>query len=137
MIKILRSGEVRLALVAWVSFLLVPAAANAQSSRPAVNTFEELGPAITACWRPPAGSENSEITLRFGLTGKGALRGPPMVTYSKLVGDPSLQKGFAASAFRAVAECTPVPLTEAFGRIVAGRVLTIRFALKLKERPPI
>jgi hypothetical protein len=126
-----------LALVPWVSCLAVVAPGNAQPSMPAVNTIEELGPAIIACWRPPAGSQGSEITLRFGLNGKGELRGPPMVTYSKLFGSQELQKGFAASAFKAVADCTPVPLTEAFGRVVAGRVLTIRFAQRAKANPPI
>src|SRR5262245_27191613 len=49
-----------------------------------VDNFGDLSQAILACWRPPAGSEGSEITLRFGLTGRGELRGPPMVTYSRL-----------------------------------------------------
>ena len=126
-----------LALAPCVALLAGSGLVNAQDSKPAINTMEELGPAIIACWQPPAGSEGSEITLRFGLNGKGELRGPPMVTYSKLRGSPELQKAFALSAFKAVADCTPVRLTESLGRIVAGRVLTMRFTQKTKVLPPI
>ena len=89
------------------------------------------------CWKPPAGSEGSEITLRFGLTGLGALRGSPMVTYSRLVGSKELQRAFALSALQAVAACTPVKLTGGFGRIVAQRVLTLHFAEQVKGREAI
>lgn len=90
-----------------------------------------------ACWKPPAGSQASEITLRFGLTGQGALRGPPMVAYAKLIGSKELQQAFALSALQAVANCTPVKLTDGFGRIVAQRVLTLRFSQHPKGRPSI
>lgn len=98
-----------------------------------LDSFAALGQAITACWKPPAGSEGSEITLRFGLTGQGVLRGPPMVTYSRLIGSKELQKAFALSALQAVANCTPVKLTEGFGRVVAQRVLTLRFGQSPKK----
>lgn len=90
-----------------------------------------------ACWKPPAGSYGSEVTLRFGLDGKGALRGPPMVTYSRLIGSKDLQKAFVVSALQAVAGCTPVKLSPGFARIVAQRVLTLRFAAPVKGNPAI
>src|SRR5262249_3620611 len=107
--------------------------ARAADGAPPVDNFAALGQAIMACWKPPAGSEGAEITLRFGLTGQGALRGPPMVTYSKLVGSKELQKAFAVSALQAIADCTPVKLSEGFGRVVAQRVLTLRFVQPAKK----
>jgi hypothetical protein len=101
-----------------------------------VDSFAALGEAIMACWKPPAGSEGSEITLSFGLTGHGVLRGPPVVRYSKLIGSKDLQKAFALSALRAVTDCTPVKLSEGFGRVVAQRVLTLRLVLPAKELRP-
>jgi len=111
----------------------------ARAAEPAspIDSFASLGPAIMACWKPPAGSEGSELTLRFGLTGQGALRGPPMVTYSKLIGAADLRKAFVVSALRAVADCTPVKLSEEFGRIIAQRVLTVRFTQPASVRPAI
>src|SRR5207244_4692237 len=85
----------RTAVSSLAILLLATASGRAEGASPPVDTFGELSRAIIACWNPPAGSERSEITLRFGLTGHGALRGPPMVTWSKLVGPPDLQQAFA------------------------------------------
>jgi len=118
-------------------FVLVFATSASADAALPVDTFRDLSQAILACWNPPAGSQGAEITLRFGLTGRGELRGPPMVTYSRLIGPSALQKAFALSALRAIAQCTPVSLTEGFGRIVAQRVLTLCFTQRAKDRPPI
>jgi hypothetical protein len=114
--------------VQLTAFLLAQNPALADGPKPPVNTFQALWPALTACWRPPAETVGSEITLRFGLDHTGRLRGLPIVTYSKLVGPAELREVFAKSALRALADCTPVNLTDSFGRIVANQVLTIRFA---------
>ena len=87
----------------------------ADAAAPA-DTFRDLSHAILASWNPPGGSEGSEITLRFGLTGRGELRGPPMVTYSRLIGPSALQQAFALSTLRAIAQCTPVSLTDGLDR---------------------
>jgi hypothetical protein len=113
------------------------AVAAAQAPPPPIDNFDALGAAIMSCWKPPAGSEGFEITLRFGLTGQGALRGSPMVTYAKLFGSKELQQAFALSALQAVTNCTPVKLTGRFGPIVAQRVLTLRFAREGARRVPI
>jgi hypothetical protein len=115
----------------------VSLAAPAAEPASPIDDFASLGSAIMACWKPPVGSAGSELTLRFGLTGQGALRGPPMVTYSRLFGAKDQQEAFVVSALRAVADCTPVKLSEGFGQIVAQRVLTLRFAVPAPTRPAI
>ena len=126
-----------LAVFCCVAILVGSLAARAAEPASPIDNFASLGAAIMACWKPPAGSEGSELTLRFGLTGQGALRGPPMVTYSKLIGAADLRKAFVVSALRAVADCTPVKLSEEFGRISAQRVLTVRFTQPASVRPAI
>lgn len=111
----------------FAGFPVAPNGALADAAKPPVGTLEGLWPAIVACWRPPAETAGSEITLRFGLDHTGQLRGTPMVTYSKFVGPVDLREAFVKSALRALADCTPVNLTDGFGRIVANQVLTIRF----------
>ena len=123
-----------LAVFCCVAILVGSLAARAAEPASPIDNFASLGAAIMACWKPPAGSE---LTLRFGLTGQGALRGPPMVTYSKLIGAADLRKAFVVSALRAVADCTPVKLSEEFGRIIAQRVLTVRFTQPASVRPAI
>lgn len=100
-------------------------------ARPPVNTvpansFDDLSRVLLACWAPPPGTIGFEITLRFGLTGKGELRGKPLATYSVLNGPPELQRAFVAAAILALNNCTPVLMTEGFARVAAARVLNIR-----------
>lgn len=98
-----------------------------------VNSFDDLSRALFACWVPPPGTMGFEITLRFGLTGKGELRGKPLATYSVLPGPPDLQRAFVAAAILALSNCTPVLMTEAFARVAAARVLTIRLVATGRE----
>ncbi|MFG1465972.1 hypothetical protein V5F77_24145 [Xanthobacter sp. DSM 24535] len=128
-----RTLAARLACIAVLMGSLAPYAARAQEQRPPVNavpveTMAALGQALYACWAPPPGSEGSEITFRFGLTAGGELRGTPLATYSVLKGTPEDQKAFVAAALLALSRCTPVRMSEQLGRIVASRVLTLRFA---------
>ncbi|MFS8035945.1 hypothetical protein ACI7BZ_03090 [Xanthobacter sp. AM11] len=75
---------------------------------------------------PPPGTEGFEITLRFGLTGKGEVRGKPLATYSVLPGPPDRQRAFVAAAMLALHNCTPVLMSPEFARVAASRVLTLR-----------
>lgn len=114
-----------------VADLLSAGAAAAAPRLPAnaepVRSFGELSDALTACWSPPPGTQGFEITLRFGLTGKGELRGKPLATHSVLPGPPDIQRAFVAAAIMALSDCTPVRMSEDFARIAASRVLNLRF----------
>lgn len=91
------------------------------------NTLRELFPMLTRCWRAPAGSEGSTITVGVTLKRDGTIFGQPTITYSKLAGDTDVQKRFVASALSALAACTPVAITDALGGAIAGRRIFIRF----------
>lgn len=107
--------------------LLVASSCAAGRAEPrTVDRIADLMPALTACWQPPEGSGGSEITLRLALTRHGELRGPPRVTYRKLFGDPARQSSFVAAAAEAIVACTPVRLSETFGRIVSQQVIILR-----------
>lgn len=93
-----------------------------------VENVEQLFQVLYACWKPPAGTAGSEITLRFGLTAKGEVRGKPLATYSVLTGDAETQRAFVAAAILALSQCTPVRMSEQLSRVVASRVLILRFA---------
>jgi hypothetical protein len=95
-----------------------------QSQTP--NTIRELFAYLGQCVHFPAGSEGSEITLRFSITHQGALRGPPMVTYSKLTGDEAAQRRFVAAALDALDKCMPVRVTDLFGKIASRKMITWR-----------
>ena len=130
--RLLATVHLAALLVALPASVSGGAALAAPPDRPPANavpvdSFDALSRALNACWAPPPGTVGFEITLRFGLTGKGELRGKPLATYSVLTGPPDLQRAFVAAAILAISNCTPVRMTEAFARVAASRVLIIRF----------
>lgn len=98
------------------------------SSAP-VNTLRETWEALYACWRPPAGSEDMEITLMFSLRRDGTLIGQPRATWSRLSGSSDEQRAFVASVLAALNRALPLPFTDAMGGAVAGRPLALRFSV--------
>ena len=104
-----------------------PAYAQRRSIAQAPDNLQDLFRFLYQCATVPAGTEGSELTLRFSLTQYGALRGKPMITYSKLVGSPVDQRVFVSAALGALEKCTPVPLTERFGKVISQRVLVMMF----------
>lgn len=98
----------------------------------APDNINELFRYLGQCAKFPPGTEGSEITLRFSLTHYGALRGKPMITYSKLVGSPEDQQLFVSAALAALEKCTPVPVTEQFGKVVGQKMITITFGRRVR-----
>jgi hypothetical protein len=113
----------------------LPVAAEGQAAKPLVSSAKELGPAISRCWRPPAGTAGWEVTLRFMLTHTGAVRGKPMITYSKIPGPLDLQKQFIAAAIQTVADCTPLNMAETLSRGFGERLIAIRLQSRAKQTP--
>ncbi|MBA4788086.1 MAG: hypothetical protein H2042_00145 [Rhizobiales bacterium] len=72
--------------------------------------------------------------MRFGLNARGEMKGAPLATHSRLTGDQATQKAFVAAALTALQRCTPVRMTPELGRIVASRVLTVRFSSAVRTR---
>ena len=109
--------------------------AHAQTPPKPVATGGELNAYLLRCFRPPAGSEGSEITLLFSLDRNGAIRGKPRIAWSKLVGDLDTQRAFVASAIRMLEDCTPVPVTREFGLMAANKIRVWRLASRPKADP--
>ncbi len=53
------------------------AGASCQSNAASLNTMDDLGAAIHACWTPPANAGNSTVTLSFSFKRNGTLIGRP------------------------------------------------------------
>ena len=106
--------------------LLATAPIAAAAAEP-VGTLRQLGPALGACWHPPAGSKGSQLTVVFSLDRAGAVIGKPRISYAKLVGNVAAKRDFVAEALGSVAACTPVAVTPELGGAIAGRPLSLRF----------
>lgn len=94
----------------------------------ALARLDQIGPALRACWQPPAGAAGRAVTVRFSLTRDGSLLGPPRFLAPVLGGDDRLDGAFLAAVQEAFARCTPLRLTAGLGGAIAGRVFSMRFA---------
>lgn len=120
-----RLATIALTLASW---LPVNASSPAQTfAGHILNHYSDVGPAILACWNPPAESAGMELTLVFSFKRNGEILGKPRISYSKLHGDQDLQKQFVASALNALAACTPLKFTAALGAAIAGRPFAMLF----------
>lgn len=95
--------------------------------KPEVNTLREIGPALYACWSPPAYTQNYQVTVIFSLKRSGEILGKPKITFSKFNGDTEEQKQILQSILQALDECTPLRVTPALGAAIAGRIFTMTF----------
>ena len=124
------------ALALWLGAAALSASGGAQAqARGPANTPEELWPALTRCWRPPAGSEGSEVTVAFSLNRSGEIISRPTIVDSKLTGNDDAQRAFVGSVLAGVAQCTPVAITEQLGAIIGGRLVTLRFGARQRPTP--
>ncbi len=86
----------------------------------------EVARRLLECWNPPTG-KTGEITVRVQFSRSGAVIGEPRVSYIKA--DPGFgeRDELAASIRKAIADCTPLRFTPAFGAAIAGYPFAIRF----------
>jgi hypothetical protein len=119
----------RRAMMTLMLIVSLPASSSshAQLTGHVLNRPSEIGAAIYACWKPPAGSESMALTLVFSFKQNGEILGKPRVSFAKLQGDEDRQRQFVASAFNALKACTPLKLTAPLGGAIAGRPFALRF----------
>jgi len=91
-----------------------------------LNTMDDVGDAIQACWTPPADAGNSTVTLSFSFKRDGSLIGPPQPTAAKVAGDDKARKAFIDAAIAAVKNCTPLSLSPALAQGIGGNVFTLQ-----------
>lgn len=92
-----------------------------------LKSMKDIGKAIEACWHPPADSEDSSVTLRFGFKRDGSLLGPPQPTAVRVKGDDKARKAFVDAAMKAVTDCTPLSFSPDLAKGMAGQVFALSF----------
>lgn len=97
-----------------------------QSQAAVLNTMDDVGAAIQACWTPPADPGNSSVTLSFSFKRDGSLIGPPRPTAAKVAGDDNARKAFIDAAVAAVKNCTPLTFSPALAQGIGGNVFTLQ-----------
>ena len=102
--------------------------ATCQSGAEPLNTMDEVGAAIQACWHPPAKTAGSAVTLSFSFNRDGKLIGPPMPTAINVPGDEASRQAFVEAATKALEGCVPFSFSPALAAGIGGTVFTMVFA---------
>ncbi|UCI08701.1 hypothetical protein [Mesorhizobium sp. B1-1-8] len=105
------------------ALLAAPFAADAAT----LNTMDQVGTALMACWKPPANSENSSVTLSFSFKRDGTLIGPPKPTAIKVSGDDKARQAYVDAATTALRDCLPLSFSPGLAKGVAGNVFTLQY----------
>jgi hypothetical protein len=115
---------------------IIAGAGHGETAKRALNTINDVGEALQACWLPPPMEESlpgMQITVLFSFNRAGEILGEPRFTYLT----PGVSTAVRAAYQRAVAatlkRCTPLNFTPALGGALAGRPFTMRF---IDNRPP-
>jgi hypothetical protein len=98
-----------------------------------LNTMDEVGAAIRACWTVPAGSNDSSVTLSFSFKRDGTLIGAPRPTAINVAGDDEARKQFVDGAIAAVKRCLPLDFSPALAAGIGGQVFTMQFTTKQNQ----
>jgi hypothetical protein len=111
-----------------LAFAITLSTASSVMAAP-LNTMDDVGKALQACWTAPEGSQKSTVTLRFSFKRDGSLIGQPRTAAVEIQGsDAAARKSFIDAAVSAVKDCTPLTLSPELAQGIGGQVFTMQFA---------
>jgi hypothetical protein len=117
-------------LVATVmnAVLIIDGVSHAEPANNLIKKVRELHAALRACWVPPSlAHENMPISVRLSFKQNGEILGVPLITYTSLGISEDERQAYRAAVDETLARCTPLPFSHAFGSVIAGRPIYIRF----------
>ena len=131
--------------LAGAALVLVACATNAAAQAPQgqINTLNELGAALRACWIPPSldrSRAGMQVTVQMSFRRNGELFGKPKVTFKSSGASDDERLAYRIAVAAMLKRCASLPFTDALGNAVAGRPFTMRLVddrkLKQAENAP-
>jgi hypothetical protein len=117
--------------------------AAAQAPQRQINTLNELGAAMRACWIPPPLDQarvGMQVTVQMTFRRNGELFGKPRITFESSGASDEERLIYRVAVAEMLKRCASLPFTEALGNAVAGRPFTMRLVddrkLKQAENAP-
>jgi hypothetical protein len=112
--------------------------AAAQTPPAPLNTLNDLGAALRACWVPPPIDQSRpgmQITVQMSFRRNGELFGKPRVTFESVGATDDERLAYRTAVAEMLKRCSPLPFSDGLGGAVAGRPFTMRFIddRKLKQ----
>ena len=96
-----------------------------KAGRTKVGNWPALREHLATCWTIPAGTEGSSVTLRFGISAGGELRGSPLITAIN-VKPKEMAATYRKAATAVLEQCLPVCPTEDFGSVMGESTMHLR-----------
>jgi hypothetical protein len=126
--------------LAGAALVLVACATNAAAQAPQgqINTLNELGAALRACWIAPSldrSRAGMQVTVQMSFRRNGELFGKPKITFESLGASDDERLAYRIAVADMLKRCASLPFTDALGNAVAGRPFTMRLVddRKLKQ----
>ena len=112
--------------------------ALAQQPQSPLNTLNDIGAALRACWVPPPLDQSRpgmQITVQMSFKRSGDLFGQPRITFEAAGASDDERLAYRIAVAQMLKRCSPLPFTDALGNAVAGRPFTMRLidSRKLKQ----
>jgi hypothetical protein len=111
----------------------VDTACHAETAQTTISNAREVRAALQACWAAPENAPR-QVSVRFSFNREGRVVGQPLITYQN---PPPSEDGRAAvreALTRTLARCEPLPLSDAFRKVVSVRPITVRLGEGWKRR---
>ncbi len=114
------------------STILPLAAAFALSATPTLaegpaNSIKAMFAELNRCLSTVRVAQGTVVTIEFMLNRRGGEIGKPRITYAHWVGGDADRMASAASIAQGFDHCLPLPITDALGGAIAGRLILYNF----------
>jgi hypothetical protein len=100
-------------------------APSCKAGKTKVGNWRVLREHLATCWIIPAETEGSSVTLRFGISAAGELRGPPLTTGVN-VKPKELAAAYRKAATAVLEQCLPVCPIDDFGATMGESTMHLR-----------
>jgi hypothetical protein len=126
--------------IAIVSAAIVNAVASmgasAQSARAEhpINSVREIHASLRRCWISPAMSAPAQVTVRLSLKRNGEILGQPLISHESPDASEADRAALHAAVAAALARCTPLPISDALGGIIAGHPIHVKLGEGWKRK---
>lgn len=104
------------------------------------NRLSEMGPLLSQCLELPPDDKartGMRVTLKLAFKRDGELLAPPRFTYTTHDAPADVKEAYHEAALDMLKNCTPLPITDALGRAIAGRPFVIPIIeTRTVDKPP-
>ena len=109
---------------------------SAQSARVEhpINSVREIRASLRACWISPEMSVPPQVTVRLSLKRNGEILGQPLISYENAHIAEADRTALHAAVAAALVRCTPLPISDALGGIIAGHSIHVKLGEGWKRK---